>query len=57
MPDPRYKYVGVDIETYQKLEALADAGYRTVPAEVRFLVEQEERKQAQELAAVEALEG
>jgi len=39
MTEPRYKYVNIDIETYEKLTRQAEENYRTVPAHIRFLVD------------------
>ncbi len=41
MPDPRYRTINIDTETFDKLSALAARGYRSVPAEIRYLVDRE----------------
>jgi len=48
MSDPRYKYVNMDKATYDKLCILADRNYRTIPGELRRLVDEEiERQEVQ----------
>lgn len=47
MPDPRYKSISIDLETYEKLARQAEESYRSIPAHIRYLVDAEiERVQA-----------
>lgn len=43
MPDPRYKSLSIDLETYEKLARQAEESYRTIPAHIRYLVDSLER--------------
>lgn len=53
MPDPRYKYVNIDLETYEKITRQAEDNYRTIPAHIRFLVDSMERESHQDVTTEE----
>ena len=57
MPNPRFKVITIDIETFEKLVRQAERNYRTVPAQVRYLADAEEERQGTPQEAFAVLEG